>query len=222
MAHEVSPQEIQKARLLALILPAAEREEIYRKYGVRPAALSGGIGILEVLLGFLVYALGSYGVGGGGLGWLLWHLNPVTWFGLLIVWTGIFRIATWLANNDSFGEPLVWLYLRLYQGKRAAQRELRVREDFGPDRADRVVLGAEGELVLLASREKPDWDEYRTVRIEDGFFKIEAVEERHDGRCKVFAYVLEEVPESEPLRGVVHTDARLPAEFCSGAEPLEP
>lgn len=205
----VTPAEIQKARLLALILPAAEREELRRKYGVRPAALSGVIGIFEFLLGVVVYYLGSAPFG-GALGWVLWHLNPVTWLGLLIMSTGIFRIANWLANNDSFGEPLVWLYLRLYQGKRAVARKRRIREEFGPDRPDRVILDADGGLVLLASREKPDWDEYRTVRIEDDFFKIESVEERRDGRYKLFAYVLEEVPESEVLRGIVHTDAKLP------------
>ena len=49
------------------------------------------------------------------------------------------------------------------------------------------------------------------MRIEDEFFKIEAVEERRSGRYMAVAYVLSEVPDSEVLRGVVHTDAKLPA-----------
>jgi len=210
VAKSVSPAEIQKARLLALILPAAEREELHRRYGVRPAALSAVIGFFELLVGVAVYYLFHPGLGGGPIGWLLWQINPVTWLGVLIMCTGILRVANFFANHDSFGEPIVWLFLRLYQGKRVVDEGRRIREEFGPDRPDRVVVGADKHLVLLASREKPDWDEYRTVRIEDGFYKIGAIEERRDGRFKAFAYVLEEVPESEALRGIVHTDARLP------------
>ena len=36
------------------------------------------------------------------------------------------------------------------------------------------------------------------------------MEERVDGPHAVFAYILQEVPESETLRGIVHTDAALP------------
>jgi hypothetical protein len=73
-----------------------------------------------------------------------------------------------------------------------------------------VVIDPDGGLVLLASRSKPEWDEYRTVRLEGRFFKIVAVEERPDGQLTAVAYRLEEVPESEPLRGIVHSPARLP------------
>jgi len=206
----VTDREIQRARLLALVLPAAEREELERRYGVRPAALSALVGVLEFWLGLVVYGLGFPGIGGGIVAWTLWHANPVTWLGLLIMWTGILRGASYLSNRDSFGEPLVWLFLRLAQGKGALSERRRIAAEFGEERPDRVVIDPDGGLVLLASRHKPEWDEYRTARLEDRFFKIAAVEKRTDGRFSVVAYRLEEVPESEPLRGIVHSPARLP------------
>jgi hypothetical protein len=206
----VTDREIQRARLLALVLPAAEREEIERHYGVRPAALSAVLGVLELWLGLAVYGLGFQGIGGGIIAWLIWHANPVTWLGLLIMWTGILRGVNYLSNRDSLGEPLVWLFLRLSQARRAASERRRIAAEFGEERPDRVVVDPDGSLLLLASRSKPDWDEYRTVRLEDRFFQIAAVEERPDGRFTAVAYRLEEVPESEPLRGIVHSPARLP------------
>ena len=133
------------------------------------------------------------------------------------------RVANYFANNDSFGEPLVWLFLRFRQGKQQADNRRHVRDTFGPERADRVVVDDDGTMVLLTGREKPGWDEYRTVRIEDEFFKIEVVEERRDGPHMAVAYVLREVPESEVLRGIVHTDAKLPANAPpAGAEAANP
>jgi len=206
----VTHGEIHKARLLALVLPAAEREEIERRYGVRPAALSALVGVLEFWLGLAVYGLGFPGIGGGIVAWMLWHANPITWLGLLIMGTGTLRGVNYLSNRDSFGEPLVWLFLRLAQRKRALSERRRTVAEFGEERPDRVVIDPGGGLLLLASRSKPEWDEYRTVRLEDRFFKIVAVEERPDGQLTAVAYRLEEVPESEPLRGIVHSPARLP------------
>jgi len=210
VARTPTQSEIQKARLLALVMPAAERHELERRYAVRPALLSAGLGVLELALGIALYAW-AHPPYGGIVGWLLWHANPITWFAMLIITTGILRGVNYLANNDSFGEPLVWCFVRLWQGRRNAVEAKHVRQEFGPERRDRVVVDDDGALVLLASRAKRDWDEYRTVRIEDEFFKIEAVEERRAGRHMAVAYVLREVPESEVLRGIVHTDAKLPA-----------
>lgn len=212
MAERATRREMQKVRLLALILPQAERDELHRRYGpqARPALLSAIIGFFEFCLGMAVYWLGHPRIG-GGFGLVLWHLNLLAWLGLLMMVTAIFRVANYFANQDSFGEPLVWLFLRLWQGKQNADARRTTRDTFGPERPDRVIVDEDGVLVLLASRAKPDWDDYRTVRIEDEFFKIEAVEERRAGAYMAVAYVLREVPESEVLRGIVHTDAKLPA-----------
>ena len=217
MAEGFTPGELQKARLLALILPEQERHELARRYGSwgRPALLSAIVGFFEFLLGFVVFLLGNPGFG-GPFGLALWILNPVAWLGQLIMVTGVLRVANYFANQDSFGEPLVWLFLRLRQRKQGADRRRTIRDTFGPERHDRVIVDDDGVLVLLASRAKPDWDDYRTVRIEDEFFKIEAVEERRAGRYMAVAYVLSEVPESEVLRGVVHTDAKLPPGYAAG------
>ena len=212
MAEHITPGQMQRMRLLALILPQAERHELERRYGprARPALLSAIVGFFEFWLGFAVYWLGHPGIG-GDFGLVLWHLNPVAWLGLLTMVTAILRVANYLANQDSFGEPLVWLFLRLWRGKQRAVHRRTVRDTFGPERPDRVIVDDDGVLVLLASRAKRDWDNYRTVRIEDEFFKIEAVEERRAGPYVAVAYLLREVPESEVLRGIVHTDAKLPA-----------
>jgi hypothetical protein len=143
----------------------------------------------------------------------VWHLNPVAWLGLLTMATAVMRWVNYFANNDSLGEPLVWLFLRSWQLRQAVVARASMLETFGPERPDRVVLDESGTLILLAGRAKPDWDDYRTVRIEDGFFKIEAIEERPDGRFRAVAYRLRELPEDAPLRGIVHTTARLPRAY---------
>ena len=209
MAKSVTAGEIQKARLLALILPEVERREIERRYGVRPALLSAVVGFFEFWLGVAVFAFGHPGIG-GGIGLILWFANPVAWLGLLIMVTALLRVASYLANHDSFGEPLVWLFLRLYQFNKGAADARHVREEYGPVRPDRIVRDDNDALVLLASREKPDWDEYATVRVEDGFFRIVGTEQRREGPYTAIAYMLEAQPESENFLGLVHTDARLP------------
>ena len=209
MAKEVTDRELQKARLLALILPAAEREQLERDYGVRPALLSAVVGFFELWLGVAIYGLGHPGLG-GAFGWVLWHLNPITWLGLLTTATGLMRTINYFANRDSIGEPLVWLFLRLYQGYKSVTDAPRLRKKHGSPRPDRIVRDADGALVLIASREKPDWDEHATVRIEDEFYRIVDTEERRVGPYIAFAYMLEPQPESENFLGLVHTTARLP------------
>lgn len=216
MVERITKRQEQKVRLLALVLPAAERRELERRYGsvARPALLSAILGFFEFWLGLAVYALGHPGYG-GAFGWVAWHLMPLAWLGLLMMITALLRAVNYFANHDSLGEPLVWLFLRLWQFKRRADERRFVDETFGPVRPDRVAVDEDGTPVLLSSRAKPGWDEYNTVRIEDGFFKIEAIEERRDGEYTVVAYVLRELPEDEILRGVVHTDAALPARYRS-------
>jgi hypothetical protein len=136
--------------------------------------------------------------------------DPVAWVGLLMMVTAVLRWANYLANRDSLGEPLVWLFLRLLQLMRGADARRRGRRDFGSERPDRIVVDPDGTVVLLAGRLKPDWDDFRTVRVESRFFKIRAVEERAKGDYRAVAYLLEELPESEVLRGIVHAEARLP------------
>ncbi len=211
MVERLDSRQMQRIRLLGLILPEAERHDLVRRYGVeaRPALLSAVVGFFELVLGILVYIAAHPGFG-GPLGLIAWYLNPVTWFGLLLVVTALFRWANYFANRDSLGEPLVWLFLRVAQLVRGTDERRRRRRDFGPERPDRIVVEGDGGLALLASRAKPGWDEYSTVRVEDSFFKITGVEERTRGGFRVVAYLLDELPESEVLRGIVHTEARLP------------
>lgn len=214
MRPKPTAAELRNARLLGLVLPEAERRELERRYGpaARPAGLSAIVGLLEVGLGVAVYA-GAHPGFGGGFGWVVWHLSPLAWLGLLIMLTGMMRGASYVTHQDSLGEPLVWAGLRLWQLHRGIEDRRRIEREFGPPRPDRVVVDRSGELMLLASRPKADWDEYRTVRIEDEFFKIAGVEERRDGAYLAVAYRLQVVPESEPLRGIVHTDACLPTGY---------
>ena len=209
MAKSVTSGDIQRARLLALILPAAERQQLERDYGVRPAGLSALLAFFELCLGLAVYAFGHPGVG-GAFGWILWHLNPVTWLGLLLIVTALLRAINYFANHDSFGEPLVWLFLRLHQLHERAADAKHVREEYGPVRPDRIVRDDSDALVLIASRAKPDWDKHATVRVEDGFYRIVGTELRREGPYTAIAYMLEAQPENENFLGLVHTDARLP------------
>ena len=206
--------EIQSARLRALVLPAAEREEIERRTGVRPALLSCLLGSLEIPLGIAVYALAHPGIP-GIVGWLIWHANPLAWLGLVTLGTGLLRIVNYFVNHDSFGEPLVWLYVRARDLVRRRGEIRHTRERFGPAVGDRIVRDKAGKLVLLSSREKP-WDEDNIVRVQDEFFRITGRERRAGRPHDAFAYILEVQPETEPLTGVVHTDATLPQTARSG------
>jgi hypothetical protein len=140
---------------------------------------------------------------------------PTAWLGLSMMITALLREVNYFANHDSLGEPLVWLILRLRQIKERVDARRLVDRTLGPERPDRVILDDDGTPILLASRAKAGWDEYNTVRIEDSFFKIDAIEQRPDGEYAAVAYVLRELPEDEILRGVVHTDAALPARYQS-------
>ncbi len=145
------------------------------------------------------------------VGIALWFSNPVAWLGLLMMVTALLRLVSYSANHDSFGEPMVWLFLRLYRFKKGAADAKRVLEQYGPVRPDRIVRDDSGALVLIASREKPDWDEHATVRVEAGFYRIVGTEQRREGPYTAIAYMLEAQPESENFLGLVHTDARLPS-----------
>ena len=83
-------------------------------------------------------------------------------------------------------------------------------KQLGPERPDRAIVEEGSDLVILASRDKERWDEYATVRVEDRFYKIKRIEERPAGPWTDIAYLLEEHPEEEVIRGLVHSDARLP------------
>ena len=104
VAERFTRGELQKVRLLALILPEQERHELGRRYGswARPALLSAIVGFFEFLLGLAVYTLGHPGFG-GAFGLVVWFLNPVAWLGLLIMVTGTLRVANCFANSDSLG-----------------------------------------------------------------------------------------------------------------------
>ena len=211
MHRKVSKAELRKAELLAVILPAAERDELERRYGVNPALRSLVLGVLEIILGMLLYsgqATKFFGL--GIVGWVVMHASPLTWLVLMVTFTGVARVTAYYVNHQPIGEPLVWIFLRLRQWRRGRERRRALVEKLGPERPDRAIFEEGSDLVILASRDKARWDEYATVKVEDSFYKIKHVEERPAGPWTDIAYLLEEHPEEEVIRGLVHTDARLP------------
>jgi hypothetical protein len=217
MKHGALERKRMKATLLALILPKQEREEIERCHGINPSFASLALGLLEVVGG--IAASMSYGGtqlgghGGGIVGWTAWHLSPVTWLIMLVLGTGLLRVSNYFVNQEPIGEPVLWVLLRMYHLYEwiARSRRLQVRaRRLGPERPDRAVVEAGSDLVILASREKEHWDDVVTVKVEERFYKIRAVEERPAGPWTNIAYLLEEQPEDEPIRFLVHTAAKPP------------
>src|SRR5436305_1014908 len=84
----------------------------------------------------------------------------------------------------------------------AAERDALVRRH-GAERPDRVLRDPDGDLVVLACREKPEWNERITLEIGERFYRLHRVEERADRGFHAHAYLLREIDDNEVFRGLL-------------------
>jgi hypothetical protein len=147
---------------------------------------------------------------GGLVVWLTWALHPFTWLLASIPLVGLARLTAFAVSRDVVGEPFVWVGLRAGQGIARLGRALRERRRFGPLRPDRVVREPGWDLVVLAARPKPEWNERVTLAIGPGFYRLHRVEERPDRRWRAWAFLLKEAEPDEVFRGLLRYDPPAP------------
>jgi hypothetical protein len=122
------------------------------------------------------------------------------------------------AGDDPFGDPLLTALDALLFNARQQRRDRMARADResleGPEVPDRVVPGAkvgmpEVDLVIVASRAKPDWDQGTVVLGGDRNYRVGVIEKRTiAGRLRTL-YPLTEHKDAEAFRRAVRYDLPL-------------
>ena len=126
--------------------------------------------------------------------WLVWLSQPMVLLLFLLTLTGIVRLTAFALTREAVPEPLVWLswhaWRVLVRQPAAAARE---HAEYGPaSRSDRVVPQADGGLLVLTSRPRPEWNELVTIQVGERFFRVEDVHERQEGPWRWHAHRLRE------------------------------
>jgi hypothetical protein len=116
-------------------------------------------------------------LGSVGLGLLAYLISPPGLVLEYVILTGAVRMAGLVASGRPTGDPLVtvlaWLR-RLASAELRQQRRLRA---LGPWRPDRVLRDGRG-LLVLSSRDKPDWNERVSIEYEGSFYRLVRREDR--------------------------------------------
>ena len=152
-------------------------------------------------------------------GWALLSLPAflfTTWKGMLSLYltaSGFFRAAGALLADDYRGDYLLtlvdWLIRRAWTARVAARRRARRERLEGPEVPDRLVSGAqvrrpEFDLVLLASRAKPDWEQGSYLVGSDGAaYRIGAAFDFESPAGLRTAYPLAPLTTLEPIRHAI-------------------
>ena len=218
--------------LLAAMLPSPERERYARDRALDAPRWSLGVGSVQLVAGtllFLVLGLGfirTGSVAGGwylirnwqaglttqhmqGMGlihWLAWFVHPVSWPLVYVAVIGLVRLVAFVATREAVGEPLVLAGMRIVQRRRARKAELGFQQRLGPFRRDRIVPVGDRELLVLSSREKPEWTDTVTVTYDGRYFKCVEVGLQPDDAWQVLAYRLREEPPGAIIRRLVRYD----------------
>jgi hypothetical protein len=137
-----------------------------------------------------------------GLRFLAYAFTPQ---GLILEYaflTGFVRTLNLVATRQPLGDPLLSLLLGVLRGGRARRREQEREGRLGPERPDRVLHDGE-DLIVLAAREKPDWNERSTIEVGEQFYRLRDVSERPDENRRVLAYRLRPLEAGAVMRGLV-------------------
>ena len=160
-------------------------------------ALSGA-GSISMLLAFFTFLF----------------FTPWGWLTLYLTFTGFIRAGA-AAFSESFGDPLLTGLDALAFGatRRARASRARARRQTleGPEVPDRVVpgskLGMPGvDLVIVASRVKPEWDKGTVVISATKTYRVGTVEERTIAGHLRTLYPLTEHKDLEVFRRLVRYD----------------
>jgi len=123
-----------------------------------------------------------------------------------VILTGVVRVAGLVASDRPTGDPLVSLLTWAYRHTVAAVRRQRRYRQLGPERPDRVVRLDRGCLMVLCSREKPDWNTSVTIQYGAGYYRLLRTENRPQGRFVDIAYVLRPRDAGELIRALVRLE----------------
>lgn len=145
-------------------------------------------------------------LGSVGLGLLAYLVSPQGLVLEYVILTGAVRVAGLVASGRPTGDPLVTLAAWL---RRLASAEIRQQQRLralGPWRPDRVLRDGRG-LLVLSSRDKPDWNERVSIEYEGSFYRLVRREDRpHDGWIEV-AHILRRQGPGELIRSLVRLEA---------------
>lgn len=138
-------------------------------------------------------------------------LTPLGWASAYLVLTGGFRAAAALFD-DPLGDPMVSVIdmagVRLFRSLRARRARARRESLEGPEVPDRIVTGAaaglpDADLVVVASRRKPDWDAGTVVLTSTSAYRVGVIVEREIGGRLRTLYPLQEHRDLEAFRRIV-------------------
>ena len=136
---------------------------------------------------------------GAAIGTGLFILGAVVLVIAAFEWT----VRAW--SDRATGDPLLTLLAWLRRGAIAETRRRRRLRALGPWRPDRIVQVDTG-LVVLSSRDKPDWNERVTIEYRGGFYRLVRREDRAHDRWVDAAHVLRKQQPGELIRRLVTLD----------------
>ena len=215
--------------LVAALLPWPERDGFAQRHGVDPSLYSLLLGLAEtvggvlgIVFGGLSWMQGTVGkqgmillsnwfpglstthiMGVGLLNGLAWLLHPLCWLLIMVALTGVARLAAFVASGQAVGEPLVWVALRTGQAFGRGQRKLSRARELGPLRADRTHYDAAGRLIIISSRDRPEWTPTITLLFEEKFFRLADRATVRDGDHHAVRYVFTPLASSAVIRGLL-------------------
>ena len=123
--------------------------------------------------------------------------------------TGVFRAVSLAVSGRPVGDPLVSLVALAMRVSRSRLSESHRLKELGPKRPDRILQGEAGGLLVLSSREKPDWNERVTIQFGEDHYRLVRTEERPYGRWTHIAYVLRPEQPGEIIRGLPRLEGRV-------------
>ena len=139
------------------------------------------------------------------LGPLAFLVSPLGLLLEYVILTGVVRLAGLVASDRATGDPLLTLLAWLRRGAIAETRRRRRLRALGPWRPDRIVQLDTG-LVVLSSRDKPDWNERVTIEYRGVFYRLVRREDRAHDRWVDVAHVLRKQQPGELIRRLVTLD----------------
>ena len=132
-----------------------------------------------------------------------------------VILTGVVRVAALVASDRPTGDPLVTLAAGLRRLTSVEIRQQRRLRALGPWRPDRILSQGAG-LLVLSSRDKPDWNERVTIEHQGAFYRLVRQEDRPHDRWIDVAYILRPHEPGELIRSLVTLE---PAAEPPPAEP---
>jgi hypothetical protein len=159
----------------------------------------------------------------GAMAWFMWANHPLTWLlGYLSV-EGAVRLCGAAFSESLLGTLPLFLIdkaVRVFFGGSKSAEEVpgaassffgavseKLLESSVPVSADEISVrqsGAEEILEIRASRKKPEWDPPRVVRVEEAYYRLEAISKCPGARP--FRYTLRKLSAGVPGRKVLLYD----------------